>query len=60
MIIFSENEIFRRAVVASIKKSIKACAPGVACTTIDKASQDIFKRAVITTSFAVQGVPEDW
>ena len=52
MIIFSENEIFRRA--------IEAYAPGVACTTIDKASQDIFKRAVITTSFAVQGFPEDW
>lgn len=44
MIIFSENEIFRRAIVASISKAIEAYAPGVACTTIDKVSQDVFKK----------------
>ena len=45
MSIFSENEIFRRAIVASIKKAIEACAPGVACSTIDNVSQDVFRAA---------------
>ena len=44
MIILSKSGICRRAVVASIKKSIEAYAPGVACTSIEKVSQDVFKK----------------
>ena len=43
--ILPEQQHYFDAVVESINKAIEACAPGVACSTIDKVGQDVFRKA---------------
>lgn len=40
-----EQQHYFDAVVTSLGKTVEACAPGVACSAIDKVSQDVFKKA---------------
>lgn len=43
--LLAEQQKYYDAIVLSLKKALSACRPGIPCSAVDKASQDVYKNA---------------